>query len=479
MKLNYLHIVGFQGLHILSIEEPLPVVLVTGPNACGKSSVRDAVQFALDGSSGRCGKIKDYATHLLNDKTERKNALVTLQLDAIEYQRKVATGEFMTENQPDFPAIMPWLIGTEKLSRSDHKTMQHVITAASGVKVSGTIIRDRLLDLGVDKACVEHIGPFLRAGFAAGLKETKLRLTGVRGEWKGITGETFGVEKADGWRPRSVDTVVLIEEIEAQVVLLKKLRGEQVTKRDSFQPVEEGKIPSRDFVDIGPCPGCGVELRKSGRVLYVKDNATEEAPPDTSRAVESYASLDRLVATTDMAIGREFGRIKQVKAEAAMVDERVDKAARAFNEFNHWNKLKGLLSPNGLPKAIIEEALKPINKRMVESSVHTQWPITVISPELSIVYDGRLYGMCSDSERWRANATLAEALAYVSGVKFFALDRMDLLAPRDRGRFIKWISEIKDEHDTIMIMATLKNPPPAPYGFTSIWLGPQVGASHG
>ncbi len=472
MKLNFLHIVGFQGIHSFSIEDPLPVVLITGPNACGKSSVRDAIQFALDGSSQRCGLIKDYATHLINDKTERKNALVTLQLDDIEYQRKVATGEIMTDRQPDFPAIMPWLIGTEKLPGSKHETMQRVITAASGVKVTGKQIKERLLDLGVSEPCLEHIGPFLRAGFAAGLKETKLRLTSTRGEWKGITGETFGVEKADGWRPPSIDTVVLIEEIETQVELLKKLRGEQVTKRDSFQAVEEGKIPSQNYVDIGPCPGCGVELRKSGRTLYVRDkDAVEEDKPEISRAVETYATLDRLVATTDMAIGRERGRIAQVKSEAAMVDERVDKAARVFNEFNNWNKLKALLSPNGLPKAIIEEALKPINKRMVESSVHTLWPITVISPELSVVYDGRLYGMCSDSERWRANATLSEALAYVSGIKFFALDRMDVLAPVDRRKFIEWISEIKDEHDTILIMATLKKPPPAPYGFTSIWLG--------
>jgi len=475
MKLNWLHIVGFQGVHLLEIGSSMPVIVVSGPNASGKSSLRDAIQFALDGDSTRCKLKKNYGTQLVNDRCDKKNAIVTLQLDEIEYQRKVATGESMLERAPDFPALLPWLIGTARVPDADHKDLQRIFTVASGIKMSHKQIYDRLLDLGANQQYVDHIKTYLRAGFASALKETKSKMTEARGEWKGITGETFGVEKARSWRPQGINVPEQTAEIQVVIDGLRKQRAEHVLKRNGLAPTNEqvpaGHIPSHNYVDLGKCPGCGVELRKSGHILYVKDGAAEAPKPDTSRAVETRESVDRLISTTDIAIGREEGRLKQVIDQAAQLGRKADDAARVNQGFEQWKKLAELLSPDGLPKTIIAEALKPINERMLASSVHTDWPITVVSPDLEIIYAGRLYALLSESEKWRANAVISEALAFVSGIKLFVLDRMDILEPSQRAKFIEWISVIKADHDTIMIMATLKQEPPMPYGFTSVWLG--------
>jgi hypothetical protein len=474
VKLNYLGIIGFQGIEVLEVDKPNPVIVFSGPNACGKSTVRDAIQFALDGDSRRCKLKKDYGKQLVNSSATKKDAVITLELDNIEYQRKVATGNITGDEEPNFPALLPWLIGTESLATADIKDAQRVVMAASGVRVTRDIIKDRLISAGVYPKHVTAVMPFLRSGFPAGLKEAKSKVSGKRGEWKGITGEVYGSEKAETWTPSIEDAHKRLDAANIAAATARGKMEELTAKRDKFTKgmVMGGSLPQSTFVDIGPCPGCGVEIRKQGGKLYIKGEEPEpEAHTDPPAKGDTYESLDRQVAGAAQELGRAKANAANINEEIASFQAIADNAGVVHKELQEWDKLAKLLQPDGLAKTLIAEALEPINDRIAATCDNTGWPLISITDDLRVWYGDRYYQLASESEQWRANAAIAEALACISGVKIFALDRMDILAPGDRGTFIKWIDSVKPDHDTILIMATLKTEPKMPYGFTSVWLG--------
>jgi len=89
----------------------------------------------------------------------------------------------------------------------------------------------------------------------------------------------------------------------------------------------------------------------------------------------------------------------------------------------------------------------------------------------SITYGGIEYGLCSESEQWRIDAGIAECFALLSNVKLFVLDRMDVLHPADRSSLLNWLIKIAPDHDSILILATLKNPPKGlPEAIRAVWL---------
>ena len=52
---------------------------------------------------------------------------------------------------------------------------------------------------------------------------------------------------------------------------------------------------------------------------------------------------------------------------------------------------------------------------------------------------GRAYQLRSESEKWRADAMLAEAISFVSGLGFIALDGFDVLDGAGRSQLIGWL----------------------------------------
>lgn len=98
----------------------------------------------------------------------------------------------------------------------------------------------------------------------------------------------------------------------------------------------------------------------------------------------------------------------------------------------------------------------------------------VITPDMEITYGGRLYGLCSESEKWRADAMITEAISNLSGLRMMVLDRMDVLEPADRTSLIVWMDILVEDLqalDTCIVMATLKEPPKKlPACFQCFWM---------
>ena len=71
-------------------------------------------------------------------------------------------------------------------------------------------------------------------------------------------------------------------------------------------------------------------------------------------------------------------------------------------------KLADALSPDGIPAELLAEALGPINDRLHSNDGLAEWEPVVIHSDMRITYGLRDYALISESEKWRADAMIAE-----------------------------------------------------------------------
>ena len=144
---------------------------------------------------------------------------------------------------------------------------------------------------------------------------------------------------------------------------------------------------------------------------------------------------------------------------ATKSEEKKNNAEKKHQEVLDYLLLAQALAPDGIPGEFLLQAVKPFNKRLKDSSDSTEWMLAKITPEFEIEADGRPYCLLSESEQWRCDAMLAEAISHISGLKLIMLDRMDVLDIPSRSVFLNWILDLAEakEIDTALIFATLKS----------------------
>src|SRR5690606_9890236 len=127
--------------------------------------------------------------------------------------------------------------------------------------------------------------------------------------------------------------------------------------------------------------------------------------------------------------------------------------------------------PDGIPGELLMRTIKPINSRLRESSEASGWPQVTLDVGMTLLSDGRRYELLSESEQWRVNAMIAEAIARLSGPRLLVLDRMDVLDLPGRAQCVKWLHAQSKDYDTVLVMATMKAPPTGlPKSFSTFWL---------
>lgn len=118
---------------------------------------------------------------------------------------------------------------------------------------------------------------------------------------------------------------------------------------------------------------------------------------------------------------------------------RAEKAASILAEIDAWASTVDELSPGGIPAKLAKAAADAVNARLRTSAIHTGWAQVHIGDDMEITMGGRAYQLRSESEKWRADAMLAEAISFVSGLGFIALDGFDVLDGAGRSQLIGWL----------------------------------------
>lgn len=152
---------------------------------------------------------------------------------------------------------------------------------------------------------------------------------------------------------------------------------------------------------------------------------------------------------------------QSLKLQAEAAEKRTQEAGQHAEDVAQWEEIASALAPDGIPAEILAQTLGPINERLAQSSVDANWLNVEIDAEMAITGGGREYRLLSESEQWRVDAMLAEAIANLSGARLLVLDRFDVLDPASRSDLLAWLDVLADmgEIDTALVFGTLKAMP--------------------
>jgi hypothetical protein len=132
-----------------------------------------------------------------------------------------------------------------------------------------------------------------------------------------------------------------------------------------------------------------------------------------------------------------------------------------------------MLAPEGIPGEMLAEAIGPLNSRLAVSSGIAEWAYVTIDKDMQVLATGRPYALLSESEQWRVDAMIAEAISHLSGLGVLVLDRFDCLDLKGREDLIAWLDVLATdkEIESALIFGTLKSQPSGlPDTFASFWI---------
>ena len=186
------------------------------------------------------------------------------------------------------------------------------------------------------------------------------------------------------------------------------------------------------------------------------------------KARESVRQLRQIIAD----LRADFNAKQEARVQASKVDELTAKATTAHEQVKAWNAAGDALAPDGIPGELLADALAPVNQSIAVLSGMCGWNKAVVEADMSITYGGRLYGLCSESEKWRADALIALAIAQISGLRMVLLDRFDVLDSESRLQLLKMLIKLGnlETMDTMIIAGTMKQPMPPHASYSSVWI---------
>ena len=210
--------------------------------------------------------------------------------------------------------------------------------------------------------------------------------------------------------------------------------------------------------------------------------AEEQAEPVADQDIELVRARLNTATKARKDLEAERQRLDALAVAARQADEKTKQAAQHHGDVTAWLAIEAALAPDGIPGELLAKALKPMNDRLRASATATGWKQAAIGADMAITADGRPYPLLSESERWRVNAMVAEAISHLSGLRLLALDGMDVLEISARGELIYWLDDLATagELETALVFATLKGVPGSlPETVAAYWLdaGEIVGAA--
>ncbi|HHX6425416.1 TPA: AAA family ATPase [Pseudomonas aeruginosa] len=302
-----------------------------------------------------------------------------------------------------------------------------------------------------------------------------------------------------------------------------KLTTDQQNQDEWSEKVMAAELASAGSVPHQPltCPHCQGAVDLQAGTLVVHQPPEQFADAEAARRLSEYrgylASAQRAVANSQRDLDECLAAAEQIKAlEAESVEapsaEAIANGEQAINELRQardasraklvalqealeaatqreasiakaqaahqdvvaWTGMVDALSPTGIPAEILADAIGPVNDTLKRLAGIAGWSPVEISADIDVTFGGRLYGLLSESERWRCDATLALAIAKLSGLRLALLDRFDVLdIPARTQQAMKLFQSLAagGEIDTLIVAGTLKEPmAKTPSWLQAVWI---------
>lgn len=585
MKIASLRISNYQGIRAADINIGAPIVIVAGDNFAGKSSIGEAIRLALLNEPVRVKLKKEYGQLLRDGEKSGFIDLAGTDAEGAEWHcsMHLPTGKVAGAPPVHASAALPYVLNAQRFAHLSADERRTYLFAMMGLSIDTGTVRTRLAKRACDTDKIEQILPIVRAGFPAACDEAKGRAREAKGEWKAVTGETYGSDKAARWRPAGTpafDPATLEIKQRARAAINAALDAarteldglneqardadkQQASLRDlreksALEPRRRAKLDA-DAKTLSEAKAALAEMRHAAgeppakptglmscpcckRALYLdadkqlqeyaapepkpydaevaaaipeyehavataeraytnsqRDHAEAEnagkalaamgdilAAPDAKAVEEAQATVQRLSADVKE-LDTEILALEDHQREAEAYDRKLKDANRHAATVQAWERIAEALAPDGIPDELLREALGPINTRMAQSAADAQWLQPVISPAMDITATiatpgagNRVtpYALLSESEQWRVDAIIAEAISHLTGIKLLVLDRMDVLNVQGRTDLLEWLLILADQReiDTAIIIGTLKAPPKPTEKIDVVWITNGVAA---
>lgn len=565
MKINHVRASNFIGARSVDLTIETPIVVLAGPNGAGKSSLAEGISAALTGDISRVSLKKDYGAIVTEGK---KKAEVLLGTDHGECSIALPDGKW--QGLPIHGDALPYALRPSLFAEKKDTERRTFLFGLTGITLNSATVKQQLLDRECNEKKVEAVLPMLRSGFPAACDFAKDKAKEAKGAWKGVTNETWGKEKADGWEAevpeydakRLAAVTEQLATVDGRVEEHSRTLGALQAKRDAyvkhttaaesnatkakeltrlteklaFDEAELGKaeqalVEAQQRAGTAPREGLVHDLARGVDYLltFMDVDGQSDEERDARDALvayeKQYGKLDQtggdpearaaipaltqardlmrrsvdndkklmdeakaaaaalelsadIEKVTDEDVGgaqrsldaaraqrktlaEEQEKLRKQKLAADTAAETTKKAAQHHADIAEWLAIADQLAPDGIPGEMLANALKPINGHLAEYATSTTWPAVTIDADMTLRYGGRLYSLCSESERWRADAMIAVAITVLSGLKIVLLDRMDVLMIPARGDLLAWLDELADFGDLECAFAfgTLKQLP--------------------
>lgn len=577
MKITQIDVKNFQGLHYAALAVSEPVLLVSGGNGAGKSSLLDAIAMAYTGNPSRVTLKRDIKI-LITDGAKKGSISV-----------HTSEGQFGTELPPTKTAVhftgnnfLPFALDASAFAALDDKARRKLLFELTGASAKPQVIAEKLKSRGISTELIEQVKPLLLSGFPAAAEHAKNLISEARGAWKQVTGEVYGSAKAAIWEPEDTGIVINPEQLAKAKTDLAQLDADlnealetlgarkseaaqaqqQADKVAALQEtaamLDRRKIKlDRDKADLATWQKQVEQAREAGGTkkeglihdmacaldesLAVYPDLNEKIAPlleaytseygpiggsegnpelakrlpefleivtklkgtianserDLKASQDAVTALEALKATpapSAAAIENAEAAINELrqqrdKAKAAVTamqdaeksiaerESTIKTAAELHTKVLWWSEIADALSPTGIPAEILQSALSPVNELLTELSKMAGWKEARITGDIEITYGERLYGLLSESEKWRTDTLLSIAVASLSGLKFVTLDRFDVLEPAARPQALKLLLQCasKELLDQAIMAGTMKEPmAKLPKGMQQAWIAEGV-----
>lgn len=211
---------------------------------------------------------------------------------------------------------------------------------------------------------------------------------------------------------------------------------------------------------------------RSAKMLAEMEGAQGEPAP----APEEIAAAKTMIEARKkarMTLQDTIRTLEQDERAASQADGKTTAASAHHADVAQWEAIADALAPSGIPGEMLAEALGPINERLSGSAEMTDWPRISIESDMTLTAGGRPYALLSESEKWRADAMIAEAISNLSGIKLLVLDRVDVLDLAGRDDLLYWLDVLADtgQIETALLFATLKALPASlPGTVSAVWI---------
>lgn len=208
----------------------------------------------------------------------------------------------------------------------------------------------------------------------------------------------------------------------------------------------------------------------AAKMLRELDDAGLTDPPDAEAISAARRLLDDLKQKRVNLLG-QIKALEEAARAAEIADKKTADAAQHHTDVSSWDLVGDALAPDGIPGEMLAEALGPINARIAQSAADTGWMTVTIDQDMSLytaadtksqgIFEHRPYALLSESEKWRVDAMIAEAVSHLSGLKLLMLDRFDVLDLQGRADLFAWLDILaaNGEIDTCLLFGTLKTLP--------------------